>query len=88
MSSRTNFWTLEYKTDRVAPAVNVERTPNATCWVSPSNPDDAVLYLDTWQRNGEATGRFATAIMILAAAALITLFGTRRPPAAPRESPS
>ena len=72
-SIRRDFWQLG-----VAHGHNnviAELVPNATCWVNPRNPDNAVLFLDAPQNWSNAKGRMAAAGMLV-----VVGFFLARPP--------
>ena len=49
------------------------------CWVSPSDPENAVLKLDAHSNFANAGGSIAAAVLLVVAAFVLTRFGTRKP---------
>ncbi len=73
-SGRRDFWVMsgpaEVVDERIASYTN-----NGTCWVNPSDPKDAVLYVDAISNWSSGAGRAGAAGVLVGAVGFMTVWG-------------
>ena len=75
-SDRHDFWKgVSY----TGPAPGVATlTKNGTCWVNPSDPKQAVRFVDAFSNWSNSGRRITSALLVLAVATGVTMFGGRK----------